>query len=100
MTPFTEYLNHRLEAGGFTTEDALASFLPLMRQVAAAHRAGLVAPLEGIEALKVDGLRISYDDALCRPPALEIAKLRELEKAQSRAVEVVGELRVTVDINQ
>ena len=51
MTTFTDYLTQRLEAGGFTTEDALASFLPLLRQVANTHRAGFVAPLQGVNAI-------------------------------------------------
>ena len=51
MSTFHEYLRTRLETGGFSTEDALASFLPLVREVLEAHAAGRVAPLEGLEAL-------------------------------------------------
>ena len=60
--PFPEYLTQRLEAGGFTTEDALASVLPLFRQVAAAHRAGLVAPLQGVNAIHVDNNRLWFEE--------------------------------------
>jgi hypothetical protein len=58
MMSFNEYLSHRLESGGFTTEDALASVLPLLRQVAAVHHAGLVAPLQGINAIHVENNRL------------------------------------------
>ena len=50
MSTFHEYLRTRLETGGFSTEDALGSFLPLVREVLEAHAAGRVAPLEGLDA--------------------------------------------------
>ena len=39
------------EREGLSTDDVLASLLPLFRQVAACHERGLVAPLQGLEAL-------------------------------------------------
>ena len=60
MSSFHEYLRNRLTAGGFTTEDALGAFLPLVREVLAAHAAGQVAPLEGLDALQVEGGRIWF----------------------------------------
>jgi predicted DNA-binding WGR domain protein len=99
MMNFRDFLHDRLEKGGFTTEDALASFLPLVREVAAAHRANLVAPLVGIAELQVEGVRIFFDENLRRPPSLQIGAIRALEKTQSRALEVVGESRVTIDVN-
>jgi DNA polymerase III delta prime subunit len=98
MMPFSEYLNHRLEAGGFTTEDALASVLPLVRQVAAAHSAGLVAPLQGINAIKVENNRLWFEEALARKPTYIFAKLRELEQPATRAIEVVGQYRVAMQV--
>src|SRR5947209_6953950 len=86
VTNFRDFFLDRLEKGGFTTEDALASFLPLMRQVVATHAAGLVAPLAGVEQLQVDGLRIFYDETRRRSPSLQTGKIREFEKAQKRAV--------------
>ena len=95
MTPFTNFLKERFEAGGaFTTEDALSSVLPLLRQVAAAHRAGLVAPLQGINAIRVENNRLWFEEAMCSKPALAAAKLRELEQPAARAVEVVGQYRM------
>jgi predicted DNA-binding WGR domain protein len=99
MIDFHDYLHHRFEKGGFTSEDALASFLPLVRQVAAAHRANLVAPLIGIGELRVEGVRIFFDESLRRPPSFQTGTVRALEKAQTRAVEVVGESRVTIEVN-
>jgi predicted DNA-binding WGR domain protein len=98
MTNFRDFLHDRLEKGGFTTEDALASFLPLARQVAAAHQANLVAPLVGIAELQVEGVRIFFDENSRRPPSLQTGEIRALEKTQSRALDVVGESRVTIEV--
>ena len=96
--PFTAYLNQRLEAGGFTTEDALASVLPLLRQVAAAHSAGLVAPMQGIDAIHVENNRLWFEQAHAHKPTCASAKLRELEQPAARAVEVVGQYRVDMQV--
>ena len=88
MTPFTDYLDQRLEAGGFTTEDALAGFLPLVRQVVAAHRGGMVAPLQGVNTIQVENGRLWFEESQLRKPMLETSKLRELEKQASAAIEV------------
>ena len=80
MMAFTRYLHERLEAGGFTTEDVLASVLPLVRQAAAAHAGGLVAPLQGINAIHVDKNQLWFEDASCQKPAYAGARLRELER--------------------
>jgi len=95
---FIEYLNHRLEAGGFTTEDALASVLPLIRQIAAAHRAGLVAPLQGVNAIHVENNRLWFEEAHAHKPVHSSAKLRELEQPTTGAVEVVGQFRVDMNV--
>jgi hypothetical protein len=98
MTTFRDFFHDRLEKGGFTTEDSLASFLPLARQAIAAHTAGLVAPLQGIEDLRVEGVQIFFDEAACRPASLQPGKTRTLEKSAARALEVVGESRVSVEV--
>jgi hypothetical protein len=100
MTTFPEFFHERMAKGGFTTEDALASFVPLVRQVVGAHRAGLVAPLQGLEDLRVDGGHIGFDDSRCVQPRTQLARLHALEKSPSRAVDVVGEMRVTFDVTE
>jgi hypothetical protein len=98
MTTFLDYLHERLAAGGFPTDDALAAFLPLARQTVAAHRAGLVAPLEGVEQLRVESGRIWFEDALRTAPRTNPSRLQALESPQSRAMEVIGEFRQTTDV--
>src|SRR5262245_7839380 len=100
MTSFRSFLHSRLSDGGFTTEDALSSFLPLARQVVAAHRSGLVCPLQGIERLTVDGTRILFEDADRSVPSLQPGKIRSFDKGRPQAMEVVGESRVTLEINE
>src|SRR5262249_55624575 len=99
MMPFSEYLHHRLEAGGFTTEDVLASVLPLVRQVAAVHRAGLVAPLQGVNAVQVQNNPLWFAVAGAGKPAHASARLRELERPGARAVEVVGQYRLDMHVD-
>jgi len=96
MTPFHEFLRARLAAGGFSTGDVLASFLPLARQVVDAHASGRVAPLDGVAALHVEGSRIWFHDDALRPPSTAPAELRRLDRPPG-TVEVLSERRRTLD---
>jgi predicted DNA-binding WGR domain protein len=99
MTGFHEFLRQRLAAGGFSTGDVLASFLPLARQVVDAHASGRVAPLDGVSALHVEGSRIWFhDDALAAPSSAQ-AELRRLDRPAG-TVEVLSDRRRTLDVEQ
>ena len=98
MMNFHDYLHQRLEAGGFTTEDALAGFLPLARQVAAAHQAGLVAPLEGTAALQVEGNRIYFEEAGRQAPRSQAARIRQIDQPRAAALDIVGVVRMTTNV--
>jgi len=98
MTAFHEYLRARLETGGFSTEDTLTSFLPLVREVVDAHAAGLVAPLEGLDALRVEDPRIWFEEARRVKPRNSTLGVRQIEAAARAAVEVVSEQRRVTDI--
>jgi predicted DNA-binding WGR domain protein len=100
MTTFTDFFSQRLEAGGFTTEDALASILPLARQFAVAHRAGLVAPLQGIEPLRVDNTHLWFEEGRLQKPTLHTRQVEALQQPAARAVEVVGQYRVSLDVEE
>ncbi|HEV8058958.1 MAG TPA: AAA domain-containing protein [Gemmataceae bacterium] len=99
MTSFLEFFLGRIEHGGFTTEDVLTSVLPLVRQTVVAHAAGLVAPLEGLDDLQVDGVRILFDEARRISPTLQNKTVNTLEQAENRALEIIGESRVTMEIS-
>ncbi len=70
MTEFAKFLVDRLNAGAFSTEDVLSSFLPLAREVLEAHAAGYVAPLRGIDDLHVDGVRIWFEESKRQAPQI------------------------------
>src|SRR5580693_1519023 len=99
MTSFLDFFHQRIEHGGFTTEDALTSLLPLVRQTVAAHAAGLVAPLQGLESLQVDGVRIFFDDARRTPPSLQSKAVDALTQADNRALEIIGEARFALPVS-
>ncbi len=99
MSPFPEFLRQRLESGGFAAEDALASFLPVLRQTAAAHQAGLVAPLHGTNDLHVENGRLWFEEARRQQPRLNVQLVRSLEQPAGRGVEVVGEFGITSDVD-
>ena len=99
MTDFAGFLKSRIDADGFTTEDALASFLPLAREVLDAHAAGMVAPLEGLSELQVEGVRIWFEEAKRLPVRRAGSKVRHVEQNSRSAVEVVSETRVTTEVD-
>jgi hypothetical protein len=97
MTAFHDFLRGRLAAGGFSTEDALASFLPLARQVVQAHAAEKVAPLDGVAALQVEGVRIWFHESTARIPTHNPSKVQALDKPLA-GVEVLSEQKRTIDL--
>ncbi len=99
MTSFQTFLQQRIEAGGFSTEDTLSSLLPLIREVLDAHNDGMVAPLEGIDALNVDGGRLWFAEADRRSPRQATHRLRELEAANRAGVEILYEQHRTSDVD-
>jgi predicted DNA-binding WGR domain protein len=99
MSTFHDYLRDRLETGGFSTEDALAGFLPLLRQVLTVHAAGHVAPLEGLDALRLEGVRIWFEEARSASPRYNTAALRRIEATGPLAVTVVAEMRHTTELD-
>jgi len=99
MTTFHSFLTERLASGGFSTEDVLASFLPLVREVLDTHATGKVAPLEGLEALNVEGVRIWFEQAKRQPLRRNETELRRIEAANRAAVDVVAEARRLDDLD-
>lgn len=90
---FHEFLGMRLQEGGFTTEDALASFLPLLRETINTHQAGLVAPLIGLAELKVENSRIWFNQDSRVEGSDNRSALERIESHNRSGVEVVDEQR-------
>lgn len=96
--PLRDLLAARVEEGPLPVDDVLALVLPLLDQVAALHERGLVAPLDGIADLRVDGGQAWFPDALAKPPRRN-ARVRDLGEPESRALDVVGHARVVTDVD-
>ncbi|MCP5020834.1 MAG: DUF4011 domain-containing protein [bacterium] len=99
MSSFSEFLTRRNEAGGFSTEDVLSTCLPLLREVAETHAQGKVAPLNGIEALQVDGSRIWYPETARLDSRRSKGVLRSIHNDKKVSVEIIAEHRVDHDLN-
>lgn len=67
MTAFEDFLQDRFQTGGFSTEDAIASFLPMAEQVVEAHARGNVAPLEGTDSLRIAESRLWFAQSSEQP---------------------------------
>lgn len=96
---FIAFLQHGIARGGFATDDALAAILPLMEQVRAAHDTGLVAPLDGVDRLLARDTHLYFEENFLASPSRHPLRLIPFEKPQSQAIEVVGALRQTADVN-
>lgn len=100
MTSFHTFLREQIARGGFSTEDVLVSFLPLMQQVIETHDTGEVAPLDGIEKLHVEGARVYFHDSDRFPQKRNIGTVRKMLRTSASGIEVVGERRVTRDVDE
>ena len=99
--PFLKFLESGVAKGGFEADDVLAALLPLMKQVLAAHEAGLVAPLNGIQDLVVtDARSLMFAPAKVNSPEKNTNKVEAIQLPISSAVEVVAESRRTADLDQ
>jgi len=99
--PFLNFLEAGQAKGGFETDDVLAALLPLMKQVLAAHEAGLVAPLDGIGDLVVaEQGHLMFVPAKVSSPQKNSAKVEAVQSPVSRAVEVIAESRRTADLDE
>ena len=101
QTPFLKFLEAGEGKGGFETDDVLAALLLLMKQVLAAHEAGLVAPLDGIADLQLaeQGHFVFAPDKVSSPNK-NTSKIEALQSPVSQAVEVVAESRRTANIDE
>src|SRR5712671_5259122 len=99
--PFLKFLETGGAKSGFETDDVLAALLPLMKQVLAAHAAGLVAPLNGIQDLIIaEQGHLMFAPAKVSSPEKNVGKVEALQSPVSHAVEVVAESRRTADVDE
>ncbi len=96
---FLAFLRRGCEAGGFGTDDVLGAVLPLFLQVNDAHQNGLVAPLEGLDAIAVEDIRLTLAESGMRAPRKNAGRIAELQKPAGGAVEVIGESKLTSELD-
>ena len=99
MTTFHAFLESRIASGQTSTEDVLVSFLPLARQVIEAHRRGMVAPLNGLKALQVEGVSMWYEEAKLESKLSNRNKIESIEP-KTRAVDIVSETKRTTEVGE
>ncbi|WP_153558378.1 AAA domain-containing protein [Roseimaritima sediminicola] len=100
MTSLESFLTERLAGEGFSTEDSLSSFLPLLEEVIETHAAGMVAPLDGLGALRVDGVRVWFPEDQRRSARDAAGRLRAIEAENRSGVEILSEHRRVVDVDE
>lgn len=92
---FLDFLRSR--GGALTTDDTLATLLPLFRQVLETHAAGRVAPLDGLGLILVDQGRAYFETAQACEPQLATQRIQRLETHATAAFEVVAQRVQTTD---
>ena len=91
------YLHELAASEPLSVDDVLATFLPLAREVVETHRAGHVAPLEGLTELRVDAARVWFESTKRQAPRDNLAAVRSLELASLANLEIVAETRRAED---
>ncbi len=76
MSTLRDLLAEWREAGSVGTEDVLGAALPLIEQVASLHEVGLIAPLNGVDALRVSMGHLWFPNSLASEPQIDEAALR------------------------
>jgi hypothetical protein len=94
---FRQFLITAFEHGDYTTDDAIASVLPLFRTVLKIHEEELTAPFQREEALIANGQELSVNMEMALPPRFNMPALLALTNSQSPHFEVIDKVKVTDD---
>jgi len=90
---FLDLLRDWREADSAGTEDVLGAALPLIEQVAALHEEGRIAPLNGIDALRVSMGHLWFQNNMARRSETNPSILREIERHEVSRLHVTGRYR-------
>ena len=96
---FREFILQRFQTGGFTTEDALTTLLPLFRETLETHLAGFVAPLEGTNSLQVNNSRAWFEASARQDISRNNAQLKKLQRENTSAFAVIDEFDSETDLD-
>ena len=90
---FLDLLRDWREADSAGTDDVLGAALPLIEQVAALHEEGRIAPLNGIDALRVSMGHLWFQNNMARRSETNPSVLREIERREISRLHVTGRYR-------
>ncbi len=96
---FRSFLEEWKTHDSVNTADILASFLPLVRETLAAHKNGFVAPLEGIDSLRVDHHKIWFEEKNRANSRSQSGKIKIIERRRALGWNVVSEHRREVNVD-
>lgn len=102
-TSFLELLREARAGQGRGNEELLRAVLPLLEQLHQVHEAGLVAPLDGVDAIFCDGGALWFHRADATAPTQQPERLREVQRGPAGGgIDVVeqGSLQIDVDRGQ
>src|SRR5262245_9874097 len=94
---FGDLLDQWRDAGSVGTDDVLSAALPLIEQVAALHEEGRIAPMNGIDALRVSLGQLWFPNSMARVPETSPSALREIERHEVSRLAVTGRYRERSD---
>lgn len=87
---FSEFLKSHISQSKWPTEDLLAIFLPLARQVAEQHSIGKVAPFSDLSSLRFQETSLQFLEQAFHDGIENEKQLGEVESRQPRAFEVTS----------
>ena len=92
---FFDLLTEWQAAQSIGTDDLIPAVLPLFEQVRRQHEQGNVAPLDGIDRLRLhDGRELWFNAADGKPGRADKDALARIDKPQSDGIDVIGEIDV------
>ena len=91
--PFADLLHDWRQADSVGTDDVLSAVLPLIEQVAGLHEDGRVAPLNGVDALRVSMGHLWFQNKMARSPETNASAVREIERHDVSRLQVTGRYR-------
>jgi superfamily I DNA and/or RNA helicase/predicted DNA-binding WGR domain protein len=96
---FIDFLNEKIEHGGFQNDDAIATVLPLLQEVLTFHEQGKVAPIEGLKHILITNDLLDIDENFIQSPVLNNIRLAEICQPISNTFAIVDETKQTTDID-
>ncbi|QEH42402.1 AAA domain-containing protein [Chitinophaga sp. XS-30] len=98
-TDLSQFLQTAFQHGAYTTDDIIATVLPLFNTVQSIHDAGMVAPFDHDDIIQAQGRTLTIDTAIAHPGQEAQDKLDALTGSQHPHFRVVDKVKVLADDN-